>query len=234
MAKERPAVTGNWLVLAGAVLYLLEWAAIIPAGNSGPSDPGLGSGKVLALYTTHLTAVAFLATWLSVVLIGRVLIVLGIRTALRSVPADDTADTLVTFAAFAMVLSVVMEVVSETFVGAAGVLAARSADADLVRALDTLGGVAWTMVFGPLGLAVLLTAWSMLRSRAFPVWICAVGIVGGAFGVVAGLAAGPGYLHEGTARTINGVGQIGVPLFWFWMLATGIFLVRRVRRPTAG
>jgi hypothetical protein len=230
MAEERPAVVGNRLVLAGAVLYLLEWVAIIPAGDSGPSDPGLKSDKVLALYTAHPTAVAFLATWLSVVLIGRVLMILGIRTALQSVAADTT---LVLFAAAAMTLSVVFEVVSESMVFAATVFAGRS-DTELVRTFDTVGGIAWTMVFGPLGLAVLLTAWSMLRSRAFPTWICAVGLLGGALGVMAGLAAGPSYLHEGIARTLNGVGQIGVPLFWLWMLATGIFLVRRVRPAAPG
>jgi hypothetical protein len=88
------------------------------------------------------------------------------------------------------------------------------------------------MVFGPLGLAVLLTAWSMLRSRAFPPWICVVGTLGGALLVMTGLAAGPGYLHEGTARTLVGIGQIGVPLFWLWMLATGIFLFRRTASPS--
>jgi hypothetical protein len=230
MAEERPAVVGNRLVLAGAVLYLLEWVAIIPPGDSGPSDPGTASSKVLALYTGHPTAVAFLATWLSVVLIGRVLMILGIRKALQSVAADTT---LVLFAAAAMTLSVVFEVVSESMVFAATVFAGRS-DTELVRTFDTVGGIAWTMVFGPLGLAVLLTAWSMLRSRAFPTWICAVGLLGGALGVMAGLAAGPGYLHEGIARTLNGVGQIGVPLFWLWMLATGIFLVRRVRPAAPG
>jgi hypothetical protein len=164
---------------------------------------------------------------LSVVLIGRVLIILGIRTALRSVVADTTV---VLFAAAAMTLSVVFEVVSESMVFAATVFAGRS-ETDLVRTFDTVGGIAWTMVFGPLGLAVLLTAWSMLRSRAFPTWICAAGLLGGALGVVAGLAAGPGYLHQGTARTLYGIGQIGVPLFWLWMLATGIFLFRRAASP---
>jgi hypothetical protein len=122
MAQERPAINGNRLVLAGAVLYLLEWAAIIPAGDSGPSDPGAAAGKVLGLYTAHQTSVAFLATWLSVVLIGRVLIILGIRAALRSVVADTT---LVLFAAAAMTLSVVFEIVSESMVFAATVFAGR-------------------------------------------------------------------------------------------------------------
>ena len=231
MAEERPAVRGNWFVLAGAVLYLLEWAAIIPAGDSGPSDPGLKSEKVLALYTGHPTAVAFLAGWVSIVLIGRVLIILGIRSALRSVGEDDT---LVLFAAAAMTLSVAMEVVSETAVAVATVLSARSGDPGLIRAFDTFGGLAFTMVFGPIGIAVATTAWVMLRSRAFPPWICVVGLVGGAFGILSGVSGAPGYLHDGTARTIFGVGQVGVPLFWLWMLATGIFLVRRIRRPAPG
>jgi hypothetical protein len=230
MAADRPAITGNRLVLAGAVLYLLEWVAIIPAGDSGPSDPGLSSDKVLGLYTAHPTAVAFLATWISVVLIGRVLIVLGIRAALRSVGADDT---IILFAAAAMTVSVVLEVVSESAVAAAGLLASRSADPALVRAFDTLAGVSWAMVFGPLGLAVALSAWTMLRSRAFPFWMCIIGLAGGGLMLLSGVFAGPGYLHAGAARSISTFGQVGAPLFWIWMLATGIFLLRRTPGRTA-
>jgi hypothetical protein len=231
VAVERPAITGNRLVLAGAVLYLLEWVAIIPAGDSGPSDPGTASDKVLGLYTAHPTAATFLATWCAVVLVGRILLILGIRDALRSLGRDRTV---VSWAAAVMAMSVALELLSLTTSGAASVLAGRSSDPDLIRALDAVSGFAWGMIFGPLGLAVLLTAWSMLRSRAFPTWICVVGLVGGVLLVAGGLFAGPAYLHEGTARDIHGFGMIGVPLFWLWMLATGIFLWRRVHPPTSG
>src|SRR4051794_27349682 len=173
MTTARPAITGNRLVLAGAVMYLLEWAAIFPAGDSGPSDPGTASNKVLGLYTAHPTAVTFLATWCSVVLLGRVLIILGIRAALRSVIGNDV---LAGWGAAAMAISVAMEIVSVSLMGSAEVLAARSADPDLIRAFDVLGGFTWNMVFGPLGVAVAATAWAMLRSRAFPAWICVVGL----------------------------------------------------------
>jgi hypothetical protein len=231
VAVERPAITGNRLVLAGSVLYLLEWVAIIPAGDSGPSDPGTASDQVLGLYTGHPTAATFLATWCAVVLVGRILLILGIRDALRSLGGNST---LVSWAAVVMAISVALELVSLTMSGAASVLAAREADADLIRALDAVSGFAWGMIFGPLGLAVLLTSWSMARSGAFPQWICGGGMFGGVLMIVGGIFAGPAYLHEGTARAIHGFGMIGVPLFWFWMLATGIFLWRRVRPPAAG
>jgi hypothetical protein len=231
MAADRPLVTGNRLVLAGAVLYLLEWVAIIPAGDSGPSAPGLASDKVLSLYTAHPTASTFLAVWCSVVLLGRVLLILGIRAAIRSTGRDDV---LVTWAAAAMTISVAIELLSLTTSGAASVLAARSFDADVIRAVDLISAFAWGMIFGPLGLAVLMSAWSMLRSRAFPTWICAVGLAGGVLLVTAGLAAGPSFVHDGTARGIYSAAQSGVLLFWVWMLATGIFLVRRIRRPLPG
>jgi hypothetical protein len=231
MAQERPAVAGNRLVLAGAVLYLLEWVAIIPSGETGPSDPGTASDKVLGLYTAHPTAATFLATWCAVVLVGRVLLILGIRDALRSLGRDST---LVSWAAVVMAISVAVELLSLTTSGAASVLAEQSADPDLIRALDAVSGFAWGMIFGPLGLAVLVTAWSMLRSRAFPTWICGVGVAGGVLLVLGGLFAGPARVHEGTARDLHVVGLIGVPLFWLWMLATGIFLFRRVGRPTPG
>jgi hypothetical protein len=150
--------------------------------------------------------------------------VLGIRDALRSIGANDTLPL---FAAAAMTLSVAMELVSEALVGAAGVLAAQSGDPNVIRALDAAAGTTWDVVFGLLGVAVAVSAWAMLRSRAFPLWICAVGLVGGVLMMLVGVFAGPARLHEGIARSISTTAQVGVPLFWVWMLATGIFLVRR-------
>jgi hypothetical protein len=226
---ERPAIVGNKWVLIGAVLYLLEWVAIIPADPSGPADAGASRATVLGLYHHHPKAVLFLTTWISVVLLGRILIVTGLRAALRSVGVDSP---LMDLAAFAMVASVAIELGSQVFIGAAQVLAQQGGHDDAVLTLDTLGGVAWRCIFGPLGLSVALAAWSMLQSRAFAAWICWVGLVGGFVLMVGGAFSGPGYLESGFSRGLGNAAMGAIPLFWIWMLATGVFLWRRVPSKT--
>jgi hypothetical protein len=227
---ERPAIVGNRLVLTGAVLYLLEWVAIIPAGDSGPADPGKSRAEVLKLYQDHPKAVLLITTWCSVVLLGRILIVTGLREALRSMSPRPVLD----LAVAAMAVSIALELLSLVFVGTAQVLAQQGGHDDTVVTLDTAAGVAWLCVFGPLGVSVGCAAWSMLRSRAFPAWIPWVGVVGGVLLVAGGVLGGPGYLEKGTLRDLSGFGMIGVPLFWVWMLASGIFLWRKASRSVAG
>ena len=219
----RTPITGNRLVLAGAVMYLLEWVAIIPAGNSGPADPGASRADTLKLYQDHPKAVLFIASWCALVLLGRVLIVAGIREALRSAGAATPLNDL---AVGAMAVSVALELVSVVAVGAAQALAVRG-DSEGVLQLDAVAAVAWLCILPPLGLSVGLTAWSMLRCRAFATWIPVVGLVGGALIVLGGVLGGPGYVAEGGFRNVSGVGQAGIPLFWVWMIATGIVLWRR-------
>jgi hypothetical protein len=220
----RPAIQGNRWVLIGAVLYLLEWVAIIPAGESGPADAGSSRDEVLALYQDHPKTVLFLTTWCSLVLLGRLLIVTGIRQSLRSRGAASPVSDL---AVGAMTVSVAMELLSLVFVGTAQAFAQQAGQDSTVVILDTAAAIAWLCVFAPLGLSVGCAAWAMLASRAFPTWIPAVGLAGGLLLVVGGVAGGPGYLEDGGLRDLAGVGQGGVPLFWLWMLATGIYLWRR-------
>jgi hypothetical protein len=227
---ERPAIVGNRAVLAGAVLYLLEWVAIIPGGDSGPADAGASRADVLELYQDHPKAVLLITTWCAAVLLGRVLIVTGLRTALRSVGA---ATPLTDLAVAAMTLSVAMELLSLVAVGTAQVLAVRGGQDDLVVALDTAAGLAFLAILPPLGAAVGTSAWSMLRSRAFATWIPAIGLASGVLLVLGGVVGGPGYLESGALRDLGGIGMIGIPLFWVWMLATGVVLWRRTPRDAA-
>jgi hypothetical protein len=221
---ERRQIQGNRWALVGAVLYLLEWAAILPAGSTGPADPGSSQQEVLALYQDHRSLVMFMVTWCSVVLLGRLLIMTGVRAALR--PLDASAP-LLDLAVAAMAVSVALELIMLALVGAAEAVAAHGGSADTVVTLDTAGGVAGLMLWGPLGLSLLAASWAMLTSRAFPTWIPAVGIAGGVLLSVGSVLGGPGYLHSGALRTLNGVGMGGTTLFWVWMLATGIYLWRR-------
>ncbi|HUR13576.1 MAG TPA: DUF4386 family protein [Mycobacteriales bacterium] len=224
---ERSGVVGNRWVLGGAMLYLLEWVAIIPAGDSGPADPGSNRSEVLKLYQDHPRAVLLITTWCAVVLLGRVLIMTGLRQSLRTAAA---ATPLTDLAVGAMTVSVAMELLSLVSVGTAQVLAEQGGQDDLVAALDTAAAIGWLCVFGPLGVSVACAAWSSLRSRAFPAWIPWVGLASGALLVAGSVLGGPGYLEDGTLRDLSSLGMIGVPLFWLWMLATGIFLWRRTPR----
>jgi len=225
MHANRQSIQGNRLVLAGAVMYLLEWLSIIPAGETGPVEPGTKSAsQVLELYQQHPSGAAFIATWCSLVLLGRVLLVVGLRKALASVGADGP---LMLWAMAAMAVSVAIELVGLASVAAGSSLAAHGASAEIVGALDTLAALLWLMIFAPLGLAVWLSAWSMLRSHAFAWWICGLGLIGGTVLMVGGAVSGPGIVESGFSRTAGGLAGIGVPFFWLWMLITGVVLYRR-------
>ena len=226
---NRPDIVGNKWVLTGAVVYLLEWVAIIPAGNSGPADPGSSKAEVLELYQDHPKAVLFIATWCSLVQLGRILIITGIRSAVR--PTGDDTPVL-DLAVVAMGVSVVMELLSIIAVATGQVLAVQGQQ-DAVLVLDTMAGLAFACVLPPLGMSVALASYAMLRTRAFPLWIPASGCLSGAVLVAGGVASGPGYLTAGVARDIGGAAALGIPLFWLWMLSSGILLARRSPRTSS-
>ena len=70
------------MVLAGAVMYLMEWVAIIGAQVDAPYAPGTASETVLRGYVGHEDALGWAAGFWSVVLLGRVLMILGLNRGL--------------------------------------------------------------------------------------------------------------------------------------------------------
>lgn len=93
-----PTLVGNRRVLAGAIFYLLEWVAIIGAGVVGVNETatvGTSPQDLLDSYSGHVAAVAFMAGWFAIALLGRVLVFVGLRSALadsgRSHPPMDCA-----------------------------------------------------------------------------------------------------------------------------------------------
>jgi hypothetical protein len=78
-SPDRAVLVGTRLALSGAVLYLLEWVAIIGIRAEGPFDLGTPTGQVVPGYTGHADALAVMAGWFSIVLIGRVLFVIGVN-----------------------------------------------------------------------------------------------------------------------------------------------------------
>lgn len=214
---------GNRLALIGAVLYLLEWVAIIAAAPPGPFGPGTDAQKLVHDYTTHARGAAFAAGWFAVVLAGRVLFIAGLKASLRRWPRERP---LLDLALGAMAISVALEVATYAIVAATARAAADGATSTTVMALD--GAAYWlsVLIFGPLGLAVLAAAIAMVRSRAFPAWIAWVGVVAGVAGMAAALVTGATTTDSasGAMGPFAGVAAVGL---WVWMIATGIVLWRR-------
>ena len=89
VTAARQLLVGNRLALAGIIIYFLEWVGIV-AFNVGnvPASQGTKAAEILAQYAQHGTAVELMAGWLSLVLLGRILFVAGIRDALRKSGAE--------------------------------------------------------------------------------------------------------------------------------------------------
>jgi hypothetical protein len=209
--------TGNRLALVGAVLYLLEWAFIIPSGVRVPR-PGSSAEQIAAAYVTQPSSgYALLFAGLSVVLLGRIAFIAGLRNALRQ---TKTTRALADFAFGAMTASVVLEIAGEALRWTASRTAAKGADTLTVFALHE-SFTALTFTVGvALGMAILAGSLAMLLSSEFPRWL-------GVFGLVAG-ALFVGYSFTGALTgALPNVG--GVPwLAWVvWLLCTGLILFRR-------
>jgi hypothetical protein len=208
---------GSRLALFGAILYLLEWAFIIPSSVRVPRS-GSTAAQIAAAYMTQPSSgFALLFAGLSVVLLGRIAFIAGVRTALRQ---TNTTRGLADFAFGAMTASVVLEVVGEVLRWTASRMAARGADPLTVVALhESFYGLTFT-VGAALGISILAASLAMLLSREFPRWLAGLGLVAGA-GWIA-------YTFYGALTgALPSVG--GLPwLAWAaWLLTTGVILFRR-------
>jgi hypothetical protein len=214
---------GTRLALIGAVLYLLEWVAIIAAAPPGPFGPGASTHKIVSEYGAHVNGAAFAAGWFAVVLGGRVLFVAGLKGSLRRWRRERP---LLDFALGAMAISVVLEIVAYSIVAATARLDAAGASSSTLVALDGTSYWIDLFIFGPVGLAVLASAWAMHRSRAFPSWLTWVGFIAGVAGVAACLLAGA-TTHASTSGSADGVSGVAAFGLWIWMLGVGVLLWRR-------
>jgi hypothetical protein len=217
------AADGNRLALIGAVLYLLEWVAIIGAAPPGPFGPGTSSHKILSEYTAHVGGAAFAAGWFAVVLTGRVLFVAGLKSSLRRWRRERP---LLDFALGAMAISVVLEIAAYAIVAATARLAASGTAISTIVALDGTSYWLTLFIFGPVGVAILAGALAMLRSGAFPTWMTWVGMLGGVAGIAACLVAGAD-TDTSTSSAADAISSVAAICLWVWMLAVGILLWRR-------
>lgn len=230
MSNTKRVLIGNRLTLVGAIIYLLEWVAIVGfgAGAAPSGDPGASAQTIVSQYRHQALATSLAAGWFSLVLLGRILFMAGIRDGLlrsgfRTVLAD--------FAVLAMAASVILEIAVYAIAAGAAHAAVNGSDQSTILALDAAANWLDLNIQAPLGAAVLAAALAMLLSRAFPAWLCWLGMVAGAFGCVGGVLSGAAF-HQGGAlyQVTNLSTTVAVVGFWLWMLITGILLFRATGR----
>jgi len=214
--SRRSALVGNRWALAGAVIYLLEWVAIIAAhATQPPAKPE----AMVAYYSARSIAYPLMATWFSLVLPGRILYVAGLRHALRR---SGYESVLADMALAAMAVSVVIEV-ARYALSAAAAQVAHLGDVSAVIALDAGGHWLNAMVVIPFGVAVASAAAAQRQSRLFPAWLVWGGLASGLVVILDGFV-GSLTLAGVTMPQILAVPNFAVPVAWIWMIATGVVL----------
>ena len=219
-AGTRRQLAGSRLVLAGALLYLAEWVAIIGAGGMSVwFAPGTDPDRVLDGYAGHGGDFSWAAGWLGVVLTGRILFALALQHGLRRSGHDDP---LAGWGVMLMVVGVVIETINCAVVAGIASAADHGASAETVATLDTVAVALQNGLWGVLGLSVLALTAAMLRSGLFPKALCGLGILAGLPLLVVGLALG----NPANADVAEGL-QAGAALMWIWMLWAGVLMWRR-------
>jgi hypothetical protein len=227
MASSRNQLVGNRIALVGAIMYFLEWVAIV-AIPSVPTDKlGRDPGAIVAAYG-HPNAIGIAAGWFSVVLFGRVIFTIGLRDAFRGLRRERLFANI---AVAAMALSVAIEAISFGITAAAAWVADAGGNQGAVVSLDAASEVVFQLVFGPIGVSVVAGSIAMIFSRLFPRWLGWVGVIGGSLLVVGGILGAGGLGASGTFHDVAGAfSSIPVPIVWIWMIATSIILFRATPR----
>jgi hypothetical protein len=241
-SAQRQLVGNRW-ALAGAIMYLLEWVAIVgvlaavtgihgagPGGAAGvqiPTATGTKPADIFSGYTAaNAAATALSAGWYGLVLPGRILLIAGIRQALRRSWGDSALADL---AVAAMALSVLMEIASYWVAAGVGQAATSGADQSAVVTGHAIASMLNVGLFSPLGLSILAISVVMWQSRVFPWWLCLLGGLSGAALCVGGLTAG--FQTGGQFQQVANNAHFGVLGFWVWMLITGVILFRAAGQP---
>ena len=216
-------LSGNRMVLAGAVLYLLEWVAIIGAGVGVPVGAAATAHEVAAAYSGHADALGWAAGWFGVVELGRVLFMVGLRSSLSD---SGRPHRLMDVAVVAMTVSVVLEVVSYTVVAGAAWSLAQGGSIATTRVLDAVAFEVNQTLLGPMGVSVLCAGIAMWRSGLYARTLSWLGLAAGGSFTVMGIAlVGPRFAGAANAQSV------AVLLLWTWMLWTGVAAWRARPRP---
>ena len=190
---------------------------------------GAVNQHLLTAYDGRVQALGWASGWFGIVLLGRVLIVIGLRTALAD---SGRPHPLMDLAVAAMLASVVIETVTYAIVAGAAWSHAHGGGSDLLRGLDAVGFQVDTVILAPAGVSLACSGYAMWVSRLFPRPLSGAALLAGALLVLHGLvAAAPA--RAGLAQGLSAA----IAIFWVWMLWLGVLLWRRlpaaVTEPTA-
>ena len=213
-------LVGNRMMLSGALLYLLEWVAIIWTNSRGVATSvaiGTSADDLMASFKGNETALTMMAGWFSLVLIGRILIIIGLKNGLA---ASGRTHPIMDFAVIMMAISVAFEILTYILFASAAQLGAAHPEAMI--ALEWTSGALNGLVFGTVGVSVLCSSWAMLRSELFPKALPILGMISGIPLAISALFISP------SLSSIGGALTAGAALFWIWMLWAGILLWKKV------
>lgn len=201
------------------MLYLLEWVAIIAGRVEVPVGPQVAPAKVAEVYAGHANSIGWAAGWFSVVLVGRIIFVVGLRAGLV---ASGRPQPLMDVAVAAMAAGVVLEVATYAMATAAAVLAGEGGATAGVVALDRAAFEINATLFGPTGVAVLCASLGLWRSGLLPRVLTVLGLASGAvLTITAATLTAPGL------STAHDAAQFAVLLMWIWMVWSGVLFWRR-------
>lgn len=222
MADSKRSLVGNRLVLIGGVVYLLEWVAIIAAHVNAPLGGAATAAEVASAYTGSTDAYAWAAGWFSVVLLGRILLMIGLREALAD---SGRPQRVMNLATAAMAVSVTVEIATYAIVAGAARSTDEGGSLATIRSIDAVAFELNNMIFGPLGVAVLCAGLAMWRSGLFNRVLPWIAIVSGVILALFGAALQAPSLSDVAAPL-----QVAAPLFWIWMIWTGVVCWRAAPR----
>jgi hypothetical protein len=215
---ERTALVGNRLVLAGSVIYLLEWVAIVVAHLDAPLGADVSAAHVASSYAGNADVWGWAAGWFSIVLLGRLLIMTG----LRSVLADSgRPQRVMDLAVATMTVSVAVEISTYAVVAGASWYVDHGGSITVVRGLDAATFELDHRVFAAAGASAMCAGAAMWASGLFPRVLSGLGLVGGFGMVLSGLV-----FNAPKFNGLNDTLSSGAALFWIWMLWTGVLCWR--------
>ena len=217
-AMRKFPLVGNRMMLAGALIYLLGLVTFFWSSSRGIETAAIGTSAtdLIATFKGNETAITVMAGWFSLVLIGRILIIIGLKNALAS---SGKSHPIMEFAVIMMAISVAFEILTYTFFATASVLGAAHPEG--MVALGWTSGVLNSIVFGTIGVSVFCSAWAMFRSELFPKTLPVLGMVAGIPLALSALFFAPSLKDIGGGLAMGGV------FFLIWMLWTGILLWKK-------
>ncbi|MGZ5416392.1 MAG: hypothetical protein ACXWDI_04365 [Nocardioides sp.] len=220
MSDTREDLVGNRWMLAGGIVYLLEWVAIIGTGMVGLGSVvtrGASESDLLESYGGHVDSASFMAGWFAIVLLGRILVFVGLRRALVD---SGRGHPLMDLAVVVAAVSVTLEIASYGLAVAAADRA-EAGDRQGMLLLDAAGTGLNLMIGGGLGVAIVCSAYAMSSSGMFPTAVNVLGWVSGVAIVGAQLTVAPSW------QTVFDILYVFPLVFWVWMIWAGVVLWRR-------